>query len=169
VYNYHDSRACGYKRYGILSRLDGLYVKYLEWFLCSSCGLVRSIVTHFLDHTLRILIQLNWVVLAYNYNLVNRMLIIWESCICAFLLSGSLQLYFAIIPCLSFMYCTCWVPIISVLNLAIFTLRLKPAAQKMMVDWNSTMRSSRLTLPQLLSCGLCNLPLICLRESRRNL
>jgi hypothetical protein len=23
VYNYHDSRACGYKRSGILSRLDG--------------------------------------------------------------------------------------------------------------------------------------------------
>jgi hypothetical protein len=24
VYNYHDSRACSYKRSGILSRLDGL-------------------------------------------------------------------------------------------------------------------------------------------------
>jgi hypothetical protein len=29
VYNYHDSRACGYKRFGILSRLNGLVV---EWF-----------------------------------------------------------------------------------------------------------------------------------------
>jgi hypothetical protein len=29
VYNYHDSRACGYKHYGILSRLVGLGV---EWF-----------------------------------------------------------------------------------------------------------------------------------------
>jgi hypothetical protein len=24
VYNYHDSQACGYKRYGILPRIDGL-------------------------------------------------------------------------------------------------------------------------------------------------
>jgi hypothetical protein len=24
VYNYHDSRACGYKWFGILSRLDGM-------------------------------------------------------------------------------------------------------------------------------------------------
>jgi hypothetical protein len=24
VYNYHDSRACGYKQYEILSRLDGI-------------------------------------------------------------------------------------------------------------------------------------------------
>jgi hypothetical protein len=29
VYNYHESRACGYKQSGILSRLDGLHV---EWF-----------------------------------------------------------------------------------------------------------------------------------------
>jgi hypothetical protein len=29
VYNYHDSRACSFKRSGILSRLDGLDV---EWF-----------------------------------------------------------------------------------------------------------------------------------------
>jgi hypothetical protein len=26
MYNYHDSRACGYKRSGILSRLEGLGV-----------------------------------------------------------------------------------------------------------------------------------------------
>jgi hypothetical protein len=39
VYNYHDSQACGYKRFGILFRLDGLggngmvLVKSL-WKLC---------------------------------------------------------------------------------------------------------------------------------------
>jgi hypothetical protein len=39
VYNYHDSRACGYKRYGVLFWLDSLdgnemvLVKYL-WKLC---------------------------------------------------------------------------------------------------------------------------------------
>jgi hypothetical protein len=40
----------------------------------------------FLDHALRILIQLNWVVLTYNFNIVDRMLIINESSLGAFLL-----------------------------------------------------------------------------------
>jgi hypothetical protein len=40
VYNYHDSRACGYKWFGILYRLDGFGkgtfgmvfgVAYVEW------------------------------------------------------------------------------------------------------------------------------------------
>jgi hypothetical protein len=30
VYSYHDSRACGYKWSGILSRLDGLGVGWLD-------------------------------------------------------------------------------------------------------------------------------------------
>jgi hypothetical protein len=47
-------------------------------------------------------------------------------------------------PYISFIYCTCWVPTISVLNLAIFALQLKPAAQKEKMDWNSSTRSSRL-------------------------
>jgi hypothetical protein len=42
-------------------------------------------VTPFLDHTLRMLIQLNWVVLTYNFNLVDRMLITNESSLGAFL------------------------------------------------------------------------------------
>jgi hypothetical protein len=37
VYNYHDSRACSYKRSGILSRLYGLGV---EWFWLS-CVIYR--------------------------------------------------------------------------------------------------------------------------------
>jgi hypothetical protein len=44
------------------------------------------------DHTLR-LIQHNWVVLAYNFNVVILVLIIGESCICAFLLILLLQFY----------------------------------------------------------------------------
>jgi hypothetical protein len=46
------------------------------------------------DHTLR-LIQHNWVVLAYNFNIVILVLIIGESCIGAFLLILLLQFY----PC----------------------------------------------------------------------
>jgi hypothetical protein len=38
---------------------------------------------------------------------------------------------------------TCRVPIISVLNLAIFPVLLKPAAQKLKKIWDSSMRSSR--------------------------
>jgi hypothetical protein len=52
----------------------------------------------FVDHTLRILNQLNWVVLIYYFSLL-----------------------------------------------------LKPTAQKMKLDWNSSTMSFRLTLPQLLS------------------
>jgi hypothetical protein len=45
---------------------------------------------------------------------------------------------------ISFISCTCLVPTISVLNLAIFPLLLNPPAQKEKMDWNYSMRSSRL-------------------------
>jgi hypothetical protein len=61
-------------------------------------------------------------VLAYNFNVVILMLIIGESCIGAFMLILLLQLYPCYYLALSFYSCTCWVPIISVLNLAIFPL-----------------------------------------------
>jgi hypothetical protein len=50
----------------------------------------------FLDHASRMLIQLNWVVLAYNFNLVNRMLIINESSLGAFLLIALYLIYLVI-------------------------------------------------------------------------
>jgi hypothetical protein len=53
--------------------------------------------TPFTDHTLR-LIQLNWVVIAYNFNIV-----IWESeyrCIFAFHFTTTLP--YCYIPCISF-------------------------------------------------------------------
>jgi hypothetical protein len=71
------------------------------------------------DHTLR-LIQHNWVVLAYNFNVVILVLIIRELSIGAFLLT----ILFHFCPCyylaLSFYPCTCQVPTISVFNLTIF-------------------------------------------------
>jgi hypothetical protein len=72
------------------------------------------------DHTLR-LIQYNWVVLAYNFNVVILVLIIGESYIGAFLLVLLLQFYHCYYLALSFYSCTCRVPIISILNLAIFS------------------------------------------------
>jgi hypothetical protein len=38
VYNYHDSRACGYKWSGILFGLDGLDGSGMEWYWLSLCG-----------------------------------------------------------------------------------------------------------------------------------
>jgi hypothetical protein len=60
------------------------------------------------------------VVLAYNFNVVILLLIIGEPCIGAFLLIILLQLYPCYYLALSFYSCTCWVPTINVLNLAIF-------------------------------------------------
>jgi hypothetical protein len=72
------------------------------------------------DHTLR-LIQHNWVVLAYNFNVEILVLIIGESCIGAFLVILLLQFYPCYYLALSFYSYTCWVATISVLSLAIFS------------------------------------------------
>jgi hypothetical protein len=63
----------------------------MRWFWSSLCGTISSIEP-LLDHTLG-LIQHNWVVLAYNFNVVILVLIIGELCIGAFLLSLLLQFY----------------------------------------------------------------------------
>jgi hypothetical protein len=113
VYNYHDSRACGYKRSAILSRLDG----YLDGTsfgegvrLCVSlCLLLDNNLCLLLDNNLCFLLDnnicLRWNYVFYwilpsmdifyligilcsstlNFHLVNRMLISWESSVCAFL------------------------------------------------------------------------------------
>jgi hypothetical protein len=59
----------------------------------------------FVDHTLRF-IQHNWVVLAYNFNLVILVLIIVESSIYAFLFTILLQFYPFYDLRLSFYSCT---------------------------------------------------------------
>jgi hypothetical protein len=76
-------------------------------------------------------------------------LIIWEwssKCIFAYNLILYLPCYYLFI---TFISCTCWVPTISVLNLAIFPLLLKLAAQKEKMDWNSSMRVLGYVLPRL--------------------
>jgi hypothetical protein len=72
-----------------------------------------------MDHTLR-LIQYNWVVLAYNFNIVILVLINGELSIGAFLLTILFQFYLCYYLALSFYSYICWVPTISLLNLAIF-------------------------------------------------
>jgi hypothetical protein len=95
------------------------------------------------DHTLR-LIQHNWIVLAYNFNIVIFMLIIKESSISAisayhFIIVLSLLLPRIIILFLHLLSTNhkCTQP-------CYFLLLLKPAAQKEKMDWNSSTRSSRL-------------------------
>jgi hypothetical protein len=66
------------------------------------------------------LIQHNWVVLAYNFNVVILVLIIVELSIGAFLLTILFQFYPCYYLALLFYSCTCWVPTISVLNCTIF-------------------------------------------------
>jgi hypothetical protein len=95
------------------------------------------------DHILR-LIQHNWVVLSYNLNVVILVLIIGESGI------GTISAYHFIIV-LSLL-----LPFIIILFLHLlstnhkctqpcyFPLLLKLAAQKEKMDWNFSMRSSRL-------------------------
>jgi hypothetical protein len=60
----------------------------------------------FVDYTLA-LVQHNWVVLAYNFNLVIFVLIIGESSIGAFLLTMLLQFYPCYYLALLFYSCTC--------------------------------------------------------------
>jgi hypothetical protein len=67
VYNYHDSRACGYKQSGILFWLDSLDGKwsgigqaFVEslWLLCACVAILCDILKY----------NLNGVVLTYNFN-----------------------------------------------------------------------------------------------------
>jgi hypothetical protein len=58
-----------------------------------------------LDHTL-ILIELNWLVLAYNFNLREYVLINHESSLGGILLTALLHFYLVIILCISFVSCT---------------------------------------------------------------
>jgi hypothetical protein len=117
------------------------------------------------DHTLR-LIQHNWVVLAYNLNIVILMLIIGESSI------GVISAYYFItvlsllLPCIIILFlhllstnhkCTkpCYIPLL-----------LKLAAQKEKMDWNSLTMSSRLrVVPVAIPVELWSLPLFRFVES----
>jgi hypothetical protein len=121
VYNYHYSQACSYKQSGILFWLVGLasYGMVLVYSLSKPCDPLCHLCLF--DHTLwYTLIQLNSGSLACNFNNRKFVLIIWESNLGAFLLTGLLLLHlFITMLWISFYFCTCWVPIISVLNLVL--------------------------------------------------
>jgi hypothetical protein len=115
------------------------------------------------------LIQHNWVVLAHNFNVVILVLIVGDSCIGAFLLIPLLPFYPCYYLALSFYSCTCRVPTISVLNLAIFPLLLKPVAQKERMDWNSLMSSILCVALVVVPVVLWSLPLFHFAECHHSL
>jgi hypothetical protein len=121
LYNYYDSRACGYRWSLILFHLDGLGMKWLGYGFCLavwSCVIYR--IPLWITMCGIFLIQLNWVVLEYNLNIRRQVVINDEWSIGAFLLTALLPHWSCYYPCISFYSCTCLVPTISVLNLAIF-------------------------------------------------
>jgi hypothetical protein len=95
------------------------------------------------DYTLK-LIQHNWVVLAYNFNVEILVLIILVSSI------GAISVYH-FITVLSLLLPYIIILFLHLLNTnhkctqpCYFPLLLKPAAQKEKMEWKSSMRSSRL-------------------------
>jgi hypothetical protein len=121
-----------------------------------------------MDRTLR-LIQHNWIVLAYNFNIVILVLIIGVKCRCIsayhFIIVLSLLLSCIIILSLHLLSSNrkCTQP-------CYFPLLLKPVAQKEKMDWNSSMKSSRLRVaPVGVPVELWNLLLFYFVESHHSL
>jgi hypothetical protein len=121
------------------------------------------------DHTLR-LIQHNWIVLAYNFNIIILVQNNWRvmyRCICVypFITVISLLLHCIVIIFLHLLSTNhkCTQP-------CYFPLLLKPAAQKERMDWNSSMRSSGLRVaPVVVPVVLWSLSLFSSTESHHSL
>jgi hypothetical protein len=121
------------------------------------------------DHTLR-LTQHNWVVLAYNINVVILVLIIEESSICAFLLILYISVLSLLLPCIIILFLHLLSTNYKCTQPCYFPLLLNPAAQKEKMDWNSSMRSSRLRVaPVVMPVVLGSLSLIRSIESRHSI
>jgi hypothetical protein len=96
-----------------------------------------------MDHTLR-LIQHNWIVLAYNFNIVILVLINGELSIGAFLLTPFTIVLSFLLPCIIILFLHLLSTNLKCTQPCYFPLLLKPATQKEKMDWNSLMRSSTL-------------------------
>jgi hypothetical protein len=121
------------------------------------------------DYTLR-LIQHNWVVLAYNFNIVILVLILEESCIGAFLLILFITVLSLLLPCIIILFLHLLSTNHKCTQPCYFPLLLKPTAQKEWMDWNSLTRSSRLCVGSVVvPVVLWSLPLFHSDESRHSL
>jgi hypothetical protein len=120
------------------------------------------------DHTLR-LIQHNWVVLAYNFNVVILVLIIgvMYRSISAYPFVPVLSL---LLPCIIILFLHLLSTNHKCTEPCYFSLLFKPTAQKERMDWNSSMRSSRLRVaPIVIPMVLWSLPLFRSVESCHSL
>jgi hypothetical protein len=117
------------------------------------------------DHTLE-LIQHNWVVLAYNFNVEILVLIIGESSIGAFFAYHFITVLSLLLPCIIILFLHLLSTNHKCTQSCYFPLLLKPAAQKEKIDGNSSMRSSRLRVaPVVIPVELWSLPLFYFIES----
>jgi hypothetical protein len=116
------------------------------------------------------LIQHNWVVLAYNFDVVIWVLIIGgvrDRCISAY---PSITVLSLVLPCIIILFLHLLSTNHKCTQPFYFPLLLKPAAQKERMDWNSSMRSSRLFVaPVVVPVVLWSLSLFRSAESRHSL
>jgi hypothetical protein len=121
------------------------------------------------DRTLR-LIQHNWVVLAYNRNVVTLVLIIGESSIGAISVYHLITVLSLLLPCIIILFLHLLSTDHMCTQPCYFPLLLKSAAQKEKMDWNSSMKSSRLRVaPVVVPVELWSLMLLCFVESHHSL
>jgi hypothetical protein len=121
------------------------------------------------DHTLR-LIQHNWVVLAYNLNVVLLVLIIGESGIGAISVYHFISVLSLLLPCIIILFLHLLSTNHKCTKPCYFPLLLKPAAQKVKMDWNCSTWSSRLRVgPVVVPVELWSLPLLHSIESHHSL
>jgi hypothetical protein len=121
------------------------------------------------DHTLR-LIQHNWVVLAYNFNVVILVVIIGESSISAISAYHFIIVLSLLLSCIIIVFLHLLSTNHKCIQPYYFPLLLKPAAQKEKMDWNSLTRSSRLRVaPVAVPVELWSLSLFHFIESHHNL
>jgi hypothetical protein len=125
--------------------------------------------TPFVDHTLR-LIQHNWVVLAYNFNVVIWVLIIREVMYRRISSYPFITILSLLIPCIIILF----LHLLSINHKCTqpcyFPLLLKHTAQKERMDWNSLIRSSRLRVaPVVIPVVLWYLPLFRSTENHHSL
>jgi hypothetical protein len=121
------------------------------------------------DRTLR-LIKHNWVILAYNLNVVILVLIIGKSSIGAISAYHFITILSLLLPCIIILFLHLLSTNHKCTQPCYFPLLLKPAAQEEKMDGNSSMRSSRLHVaPVAVPVELWSLPLFRFIESCHSL
>jgi hypothetical protein len=121
------------------------------------------------DHTLR-LIQHNWIVLAYKFNVVILVLIIGELSIGAISAYHFITVLSLLLPCIIILFLHLLSTNHKCTQPCYFPLLLKHAAQNEKMDWNSSTRNSRLRVTSVVvPVELWSLPLFHSIESHHSL